>query len=426
MRSPPPIALREADGPWVRWRSTLGAGAAGRTSALQAFRLGTFRLLAALAAGGLVLLIVRTLLVGRPFPWADTANAVFFGLLLAASFWRPDWLKLLSWFGLLSLFLNAMDAMRMALAGSGVAFLVLLPLLIVYGALLGDLWLSLAAATGVAIIYVVTFLRLPAETHNSLMLLTNLGVLTLLSGAASISVWLRHRRLLRQLDLQADVLRRELDAHLHLHALVVHDIANPLAVLMQSTTWDDPPTVREMARRIQAIIISARRLHRVSPGGFRRVTVAEVNAYLGEVFTRTLARKKQTLEVAGPQDLVVATDLPMLCNSVLGNALANAAKYSARGAALRLVASVEGQCVRLSVEDAGPGFPDEMLQRGAGEWHGRSSPGTEGEPGSGYGLAIAALCAERLGGRLEIRNRAGGGASVAVILPRAEPPVPAR
>ncbi|MDX1609909.1 MAG: ATP-binding protein [Halofilum sp. (in: g-proteobacteria)] len=69
--------------------------------------------------------------------------------------------------------------------------------------------------------------------------------------------------------------------------------------------------------------------------------------------------------------------------------------------------------VELAVTDAGPGIPDEMIDR-------LFEPYMSGKPrGSGLGLAIVKRIVEEHGGMVEAGNEAGGGASVRVRLPAA-------
>jgi two-component system nitrogen regulation sensor histidine kinase GlnL len=66
---------------------------------------------------------------------------------------------------------------------------------------------------------------------------------------------------------------------------------------------------------------------------------------------------------------------------------------------------------RLSVQDNGPGIPDGMLQR-------LFTPFATSKPaGTGLGLAISRRIVEAHGGRIEVKNRAGGGAEANVYLP---------
>jgi two-component system sensor histidine kinase RegB len=63
------------------------------------------------------------------------------------------------------------------------------------------------------------------------------------------------------------------------------------------------------------------------------------------------------------------------------------------------------------IEDRGPGFPAEVL-RDAGR-----APLSAREGGAGIGLLLAFSAVERLGGRIALANRPGGGACVSIELP---------
>jgi two-component system nitrogen regulation sensor histidine kinase GlnL len=66
---------------------------------------------------------------------------------------------------------------------------------------------------------------------------------------------------------------------------------------------------------------------------------------------------------------------------------------------------------RVSVIDNGPGIPEEMLPR-------LFTPFATSKPhGTGLGLAISRRIIEAHGGRIEVKNRAGGGAEADVFLP---------
>jgi two-component system nitrogen regulation sensor histidine kinase GlnL len=66
---------------------------------------------------------------------------------------------------------------------------------------------------------------------------------------------------------------------------------------------------------------------------------------------------------------------------------------------------------RISVQDNGAGIPEPMLQR-------LFTPfATSKASGTGLGLAISRRIVEAHGGRMEVRNRAGGGAEANVYLP---------
>ena len=93
------------------------------------------------------------------------------------------------------------------------------------------------------------------------------------------------------------------------------------------------------------------------------------------------------------------------------NLLDNAAEVSPAGIALSVTSS--GEEVVITVTDRGPGFPPDQLPL-IGQPY-RSSKGA----GHGLGLFLAANVARRLGGRLEVVNRDGGGAAASLVLPLA-------
>jgi two-component system nitrogen regulation sensor histidine kinase GlnL len=66
---------------------------------------------------------------------------------------------------------------------------------------------------------------------------------------------------------------------------------------------------------------------------------------------------------------------------------------------------------RISVQDDGPGIPESMVHR-------LFTPFATSKPhGTGLGLAISRRIVEAHGGRIELRNRAGGGAEANVFVP---------
>jgi two-component system nitrogen regulation sensor histidine kinase GlnL len=66
---------------------------------------------------------------------------------------------------------------------------------------------------------------------------------------------------------------------------------------------------------------------------------------------------------------------------------------------------------RVSIQDNGPGIPESMLAR-------LFTPFSTSKPhGTGLGLAISRRIVEAHGGRIEVRNRAGGGVDASVYIP---------
>ena len=399
---------------WTPWVSNTPNQAGYRRPWATRLRLQALRLLLALGTVALVFIAVRSITLSQAVSWPDIGNAALFALLLGLSIMRPQWVTPIAWLGLASLFINAVDGLDFHGEQVVTAAHILLPLFILYAALLGDLWMSLVAMIGVLGIYIATWIvHSDMQTLETLML-TNLMVLTVFSGAAALGVWWRHTRLEKRLDIQAEALRTELETRLKLQAMVTHDIRTPLTGLVNAAMLDDPGEVQELADRISRIVDSARELTTGSNIAVSVISVADVWKYTEETFSAALREKEQRLETSGDSSVLVEADIAILCNSVLGNFITNAIKFSPRGSTIRAISELEEGYVRVTVLDEGPGLP-QGFGRHTLEGY-RSSKGTEEEEGSGYGLHIAALCAARMGGRIELGTGRAGGA-ISVLLP---------
>ena len=137
-------------------------------------------------------------------------------------------------------------------------------------------------------------------------------------------------------------------------------------------------------------------------------------------FAAAAVRAAITNEVSDP---VVWGD-PSGLHQLFLNLLINAREAMPAGGRLALtIAAGDGDSpgLRILIDDSGAGFSDEALSRA-------TEPFFTTKPlGTGLGLANAARIAAEHGGRLELSNRAGGGARVAVQLPRhRRPPAPQR
>lgn len=96
---------------------------------------------------------------------------------------------------------------------------------------------------------------------------------------------------------------------------------------------------------------------------------------------------------------------PLRLTQIATNLLTNAIKHSPPGGTIRTTAIVEGHFVRLCVEDEGPGFDPEDTQRLFVPFWRAGANKAAGRPGSGMGLALAAILAEAHGSKVIAENR---------------------
>ena len=252
--------------------------------------------------------------------------------------------------------------------------------------------------------------------------MTNLIILQLASGIATLLITFAHRRMNRIINSEAKQLEKELNTNMRLNTLIFHDINNPLTVLsgtlelLNEDTIEKTPEVakelkvlKDMTSRISSIINSSRRLDISGDIPMKIISVQRIFDDLQQIFSGQLQKKGQILILkVTSSDLSIQSNREILINSVFNNFMSNAIKFSPRNSTIIMSAQTEDGKIRISIINNGESFPDELLEKGRmGEKY-ISSKGTEGELGTASGLMIAAMCLKRLHGSLEIRNLNNG------------------
>jgi heavy metal sensor kinase len=144
----------------------------------------------------------------------------------------------------------------------------------------------------------------------------------------------------------------------------------------------------------------------------RHVRVAELLADLRERFSARIDDVGRSLVVEPADGLSVEGDRLRL-EQALTNLVVNAIEHG--GGEIIVRASGSGEEIAIHVEDRGPGFAPEFIDR-AFERFSRGDPARGGD-GTGLGLAIVDAIASAHRGSAHAENRQGGGADVWIELP---------
>ena len=208
-------------------------------------------------------------------------------------------------------------------------------------------------------------------------------------------------------------LHEQFDARGMQMAALSHDLRTPLTRL-RIRLQDAPPAladaasgdVHEMSEMIDATLAVLREQRDGAPAApmdLRSLLQAIVDDHVAVGQDVALA----------PGASVRARARPAALRRVVDNLVGNALRY---GGSARLALQLDGERVLITVDDTGPGIPEEQLEQAFEPWT-RLDPYADPRAGHGLGLSIARDLAERDGGRLTLANRAEGGLRATLALP---------
>lgn len=230
-----------------------------------------------------------------------------------------------------------------------------------------------------------------------------------------------------------EALWRRMDAVEAFAADVAHEIKNPLtslrsAVETAARVGNSPQRGRLMAiiqddvqrlDRLISDISDASRLDaelsraETAPVAVRRMVETLVDVYRATtdaVRFETMVPASDELTVAGLESRLV---------QVLRNLIGNAISFSPPDGVIRLGARRARGEVMVTVEDDGPGIPDNKLEAIFDRFYSERPSSEKFGLHSGLGLSISKQIVEAHGGTIRAENRADGGARFTVRLPAA-------
>jgi signal transduction histidine kinase len=213
--------------------------------------------------------------------------------------------------------------------------------------------------------------------------------------------------------------------------IVAHDIGNSLsavkihAMVLERTL---PPGDVEARKRTEAIRNLTQQMDRlrqdlldVAAIEAGRLSFEPGETALAEVVDDVLGTVAgMAAEKSLAVESCVSAELPAVwadrerLHQVLSNLVGNAVKFTPAQGRIRVSAELDGDDVRVAVEDTGPGIPAEHLENVFDRfWQARSTR----RAGAGLGLAIARGVVEAHGGRIEARSEVGRGTTFEFTLP---------
>jgi signal transduction histidine kinase len=231
-------------------------------------------------------------------------------------------------------------------------------------------------------------------------------------------------RAIENVRLRTELVQRERLAALgEAAAVMAHEVRNPIAAILNAGTLLAKEAIDADARAALVRVIGeeALRLDRLVSDLLdlgRPLTPRRKSVDLHELATRSAqilaARGESTdvvIDVVPPSNAVIASMDPELTQLALWNVLRNAVQASPKGTAVRVLVEARGDLVALIVDDGGPGFPKDKVERILEPFH------TTRATGTGIGLAVVRRIVEACRGTIEIDRNPAGGGRFAMVFP---------
>jgi two-component system sensor histidine kinase KdpD len=230
---------------------------------------------------------------------------------------------------------------------------------------------------------------------------------------------------------QAQLLREREKLHSSILNSISHDLRTPLvsiagalSTLRDATVHYDEMTKRDLldgawleTQRLNRIVANLLDMSRLQTGAMQlKRNWYDIQELIAISRSHLLERISQrSLKIDVPSDLaLVQMDLPLMVQ-VVTNLLDNALKYSENDTVIEISAWADENYMQLEIADKGSGIPEQDLPHIFETFYRAHRTGCIG--GTGLGLSICEGIVSAHQGKIEAKNRVGGGAVFSIRLP---------
>jgi signal transduction histidine kinase len=179
---------------------------------------------------------------------------------------------------------------------------------------------------------------------------------------------------------------------------------------------------REKTEGLIALIGDLLDLSRIEAGNdfnnAREINIIEQIDNIVDFLTSRAASKNQTLSLTHKnKDVPAFFADPMSIESIFGNLITNAIKYTPKNGAIQVVTGLDGNNFVVSVSDNGYGMEEAQKNMIFQKFYRIKTEKTRHIVGTGLGLAIVLELVESLGGNISVKSVPDAGSTFTVTIP---------
>ncbi len=275
------------------------------------------------------------------------------------------------------------------------------------------------------------------HTQKMAGLISFFGALAIIAVAFLVSGRMANR--IAKLDYEKDMMNQQvietgkLASVGELAAGIAHEINNPVAIMVEEAGWlqdlmgegvDNQDNLAEFKRALQQIQTQGRRCkditHKLLSFARKtdsRIQTLQLNELISEVVD-LLSQKSRYANVDVQAQLqpdlppieASATEMQQVLMNMLNNAIDAMEK---KGGTILITSHADGDQIRMSIADTGPGIPASNLGRIFDPFFTTKPVGK----GTGLGLSICYGIIHKMGGRIDVESQMGKGTTFNIILP---------
>lgn len=241
----------------------------------------------------------------------------------------------------------------------------------------------------------------------------------------------RLSRIFQNLDLSRK-LQDKYEEQVSLSRLLSHDLNNYISIFktslsllkknIDSASKNEVSTQKNLERlhntinKMADLVLNVRNMQAIED---KKIDLNLLPTDVGDLITETVSNfqekideKKlkinfdmQALGQNSAQSKVVLLERVSALNSVFGNVLSNAVKFSHEGGAIDIAYRDQNDRLQIEIRDHGVGMPDDLVKKIFSKTEKTTRAGTKNETGTGFGMPLVKLFMEKYGGSIDIQSK---------------------